>query len=315
MKILVTGGAGFIGTNLVEELVRLKHTVIVIDNLEVTDSNVATLKRLKVAFYKKDIAKYDEIKRLFSKIDIVFHLAAMNRAQRSIEDPLRANASNITGTLNCLEAARQAKVKRFVFISSSSVYAGQRNKNLTEDMPLAPPHPYGVGKLAGEHYARIYHEIYGLETVILRYFSVYGPRQLGMIDKAGVVAKFIHCAVQGKPMEIFGDGEQKRNFTYVKDVVHYSILASQAPSAVGKVINIAAEEEISVNELVALIGKISKKTLKKVYLTRPGGDPDRNPADISMAKKILGYKPQYSFVQGITETVAWYKTTQKTTKQ
>jgi nucleoside-diphosphate-sugar epimerase len=230
----------------------------------------------------------------------------MNRAARSIEKPLDANKSNITGTINVLEASRRAKVKKFVFSSSSSVYAGQRDKLLTEDMPLSPPHPYGVGKLAGEHYARIYHDIYGLKTVTLRFFSVYGPRQLGTIDKAGVVAKFIHNAMNDLPLELYGDGGQKRNFSYVKDVVNFVILASENDDAVGQVFNVAAEKEVSVKELAVIVKKITGKDSSMVYRPLPAGDPSRNPADITKAKKVFKYAPQYDFPTGIEETFHWY---------
>jgi len=311
MKILVTGGAGFIGSHLVEELIKRGHKVKVIDNLSVGDTNLKLLKSLGAEFFKADVGEYNDIKDIFKDVDMVFHLAAMNRAGRSIEMPLEANKANIQGTLNALEASRQASVKKFIFISSSSVYAGQRDKLLTEDMPLSPPHPYGVGKLAGEHYARIYHDIYGLKTVVLRYFSVYGPRQLGNIDKAGVVAKFIHSAVNDLPLEIYGDGDQRRNFSYVKDVINFTILASENDSAVGHVFNVAAQKEVSVKELAAIVSKIMGKRLQIVNKPLPKGDPSRNPADISLAKKFFKYTPRYDFYSGVLETYDWYIKTYK----
>jgi UDP-glucose 4-epimerase len=233
----------------------------------------------------------------------------MNRAQRSIEQPLEANDSNITGTLNCLEAARQNRVKRFVNISSSSVYANQRDVLLEEDMPLAPPHPYGVGKLAGEHYTRIYHEIYGLDTVSLRFFSVYGPRQLGSIDKAGVVAKFIHHAMTGVPIEIYGDGKQLRNFSYVDDVVECVVRASQVSEAIGEVINIASPNEVDVNSLAELVGSVTNKEIEIIHRDALIGDPTRNPANIEKCQSVLGYVPDSSFEKGILQTYQWYKKT------
>jgi UDP-glucose 4-epimerase len=306
MIYLVTGGAGFIGSHLVEKLISKGAEVKVIDNLSVGNNNIPLLKKLGVQFLQADIGDYEKIKDFFKDVDTVFHLAAMNRASRSIEKPLEAHKSNITGTLNCLEAARHAGVKKFVFISSSSVYAGQRNIKLTEEMPLAPPHPYGVGKLAGEHYARIYLELFGLNTVILRYFSVYGPRQLGTIDKAGVVAKFVHKAVNNTPLEVYGTGKQLRNFSYVKDVVNYTLLASENELAVGQTFNIAAEKEISVNEVAETVAAVTSKTVTRTSHPLPAGDPDRNPANIEKAKKILNYVPQYDFETGISETVDWY---------
>jgi len=307
MNCLVTGGAGFIGTNLVEELVKQGHKVRVIDNLSVSSSNVGFLKEIGADLQVEDIANYERIQGLFEGIDVVFHLAAMNRAQRSIEYPLAANAANITGTLNTLEASRRSGVKRFINISSSSVYAGVRDGLLSEDMPLAPPHPYGVGKLAGEHYARIYHQLYNLPTVTLRYFSVYGPRQLGDIEKAGVIAKFIHLASQEKPLEIYGDGEQQRNFTYISDVVKLTMKSSEVPNAVGEVINVANPNEVSVHYLADAVEKVMKKPLERNYLPGLVGDPKRNPADVSKADKLLGFVPEVSFSEGIKRTVEWYR--------
>lgn len=309
MNILVTGGAGFIGTNLVEALTKDGAKVLVIDNLCISDHNVAYLKSLGVNVVVEDIVHYDKIAGHFADIDAVVHLAAMNRAQRSIEDPLKANEVNITGTLNVLEAARQAGVRRFVNVSSSSVYVNLRDRLLEEDMPLAPPHPYGVGKLAGEHYARIYHELYELPTTSLRFFSVYGPRQLGTIDKAGVVAKFIHHAMTDRPLEIYGDGNQLRNFSYVGDVVEYVKRALATEAAVGEVINVANPEEVSVNELAEVVSKVTGRSLKIVHTDPLKGDPSRNPANTKKAIKLLGYEPQVQFEEGIKKTLQWYKET------
>lgn len=311
MKALVTGGAGFIGSHLAERLVELGHNVIVIDNLSVSDCNIPLLKKLGVDIKICDISKFDEIKGFFKGCDIVFHLAAMNRAQRSIENPLLANEYNITGTLNVLEASKNAQVSKVINISSSSVYGAVRERLLSEDMALYPCHPYGVSKLAGEHYTRIYYELYGLQCVTLRYFSVYGPRQLGHIDKAGVIAKFIHCAFSDKPITIYGTGEQKRNFTYVSDVVSLTIKAAETDAAIGKVINIANPNEVSINYLVEVIKGILKKPLKIEYLPPISSDPPRNPADISMLSKILKSSLKIDFEEGIKKTIDWYKETFK----
>lgn len=306
MHYLVTGGAGFIGTNLCEELIRRGHLVSVIDNLSVSDANVAFLQKIGVVLHKKDIVDYDNIKEHFAVADVVVHLAAMNRAQRSIEDPLQANEVNIKGTLNCLEATRQSGVKRFVNISSSSVYANQRDVLLQEDMPLAPPHPYGIGKLTGEHYARVYKELYGLNTVSLRFFSVYGPRQLGSIDKAGVVAKFIHHAMQDSPLEIYGEGSQLRNFSYVGDVVECVLRASEKESAIGEVINVASAQEVDVNYLASVVKEVTGKDIEIKHTPALKGDPSRNPANTEKCAKLLGFTPQTSFEEGIRKTYEWY---------
>ncbi|HAW49426.1 TPA: hypothetical protein DCX16_00510 [bacterium] len=307
MKVLVTGGCGFIGSHLVERLIELGNNVVAIDNLSVSDCNVSSLKKLSACIYPYDISDYNSISSLFDGVDMVFHLAAMNRAQRSIKNPLLANASNITGTLNVLEASCKAGVSKFVNISSSSVYAGVRDRLLSEDMLLSPPHPYGVGKLAGEHYARIYWELYKLPTTTLRYFSVYGPRQLGDIENAGVIAKFIHCAFSGKPLTVYGDGEQKRNFTYVSDVVDITIKAGLVNKTIGNIINVANSREVSVNYLISIIKKFIKRDIDVEYLPRIQGDPERNPADITKAKEILEFSPKVDFEEGIQKTIEWYK--------
>lgn len=309
MRYLITGGAGFIGTNLAEELVRRGNEVSVIDNLCISDVNIPFLAENGVTVFVKDIADFESIEPCFADVDVVVHLAAMNRAQRSIEMPLEANEVNIKGTLNCLEAARRHGVTRFVNVSSSSVYANQRDVLLEEDMPLAPPHPYGVGKLTGEHYARIYKELYGLNTVSLRFFSVYGPRQLGDIDKAGVVAKFIHHAMTGAPLEIYGDGKQQRNFSYVGDVVECVIRATEKEAAIGEVINIASAEEVDVNHLAEVVKEVTGKPIEIVHVDPLKGDPSRNPANVKKCEQILGYVPQCSFQEGIGKTFAWYTKT------
>lgn len=305
---LVTGGAGFIGSNLCKLLVSKGAKVIALDNLSIGDNNVAFLEDLGVDVVVEDIRSYDAIEKHFTGVDVVVHLAAMNRAQRSIENPIEANEVNITGTLNCLEAARKHSIGRFVNISSSSVYANQRDVLLHENMELAPPHPYGVGKLTGEHYARVYYELFGLETVSLRFFSVYGPRQLGHIDKAGVVAKFIHKALRDETIEVYGDGEQMRNFSYIEDVIECVVRASVNESAVGEVINVANPTEVSVNSIVALVEEAVGKKLRVEHLDPLKGDPTRNPANTEKCQRVLEYSPTHSFEEGITLTTDWHNT-------
>jgi len=304
--ILVTGGAGFIGSNLVEALLARNFSVKVIDDLSVSDANLSFIKKMGAEFYKQDISKFSTIKNIFKDVELVFHLAAMNRAQKSIQDPLRANEVNITGTLNVLESSRQAGVKKVVNVSSSSVYKRKGAVPLKENDFLEPPHPYGVGKLAGDHYARIYHELYGVDTTTLRYFSVYGPRQLGNIDKAGVIAKFIHLIQNNLQIEVYGDGAQTRNFTYVSDVVDATIKAGESSKSVGETFNLASDKEVSVNNLINMVEKHTCKKANVKYGDKLKGDPDSNPADISKAKKILGFSPRVNIDEGIRNTVRWY---------
>jgi UDP-glucose 4-epimerase len=285
--------------------------VSVVDSLCMGDSNVAFLEEQGVIIYKKDIVDFEDILPCFKGVDVVVHLAAMNRAQRSIEMPLEANEVNIKGTLNCLEAAKRNEVKRFINISSSSVYASQRDVLLEEGMPLSPPHPYGIGKLAGEHYSRVYKELYDLNTVSLRFFSVYGPRQLGNIDKAGVVAKFIHHAMNEIPLEIYGDGKQLRNFSYVKDVVECVLLACEKEEAVGEIINIANPREVDVNYLASVVEEVTGKNIEIKHTTALDGDPSRNPANTEKCEILLGITPQSTFEEGVKKTYEWYVDSRK----
>jgi UDP-glucose 4-epimerase len=308
-KILVTGGAGFIGSNLCIALAARGEQVVALDNLSVSESNLPILKEHGVEFVKADIADYEEMEKHFKGVDIVYHVAAMNRAQRSIEDPRAANAANITGTLNVLEAMRKHSVTRIIFVSSSSVYAG-REAALKEDAPVAPPHPYGVGKLAGEHYVRIYGDLFDVRWTTLRFFSVYGPHQLGNIDKAGVIAKFIYQAFNGKPLSVYGDGSSLRNFTYVGDVVRCLLLALDKPQAQGNIINVANAREVSVNEIADAVQRITGKNVGVVHEPALKGDPPRNLPDTNKAKQLLGYEAEVSIEEGVAKTVAWYLSTQ-----
>tara|TARA_Y100000591_G_C21730527_1_gene643825 strand:+ start:60 stop:1001 length:942 start_codon:yes stop_codon:yes gene_type:complete len=296
---IVTGGAGFIGSSLVEELISSGANVKIIDNLSVGKQNVKLLTKIGAEIFECDICKFEEIEELFTNVDYVFHLAAMNRAQRSINDPIKSNNINVNGTLNCLHLSYLSKVKKFIFASSSSVYKGVENKALNEGMFLEPLHPYGIGKLTGEHYCRIYNELYNLKTVVLRYFSVYGPRQRGDIEHAGVIAKFFLQAKQNKDITIYGDGNQRRNFSMVLDVVKGTLLGAVKERAIGEIINIASEKEYTVREIAENIIKITNSKSKIVFLEPLKGDPMRNKANISKAKNILEFQADYNLQRGL----------------
>ena len=296
---IVTGGAGFIGSSLVEELISSGANVKIIDNLSVGKQNVKLLTEKGAEILECDICKYEEIKDLFSNVDYVFHLAAMNRAQRSINDPVKSNDINVNGTLNCLHLSHLNKVKKFIFISSSSVYKGVENKALKEGMFLEPLHPYGIGKLAGEHYCRIYNDLFNLRTVVLRYFSVYGPRQRGDIEHAGVIAKFFLQAKENKDITIYGNGNQRRNFSMVLDVVKGTLLGAVKDRAIGEIINIASAKEYTVKEIAESIIKITKSKSKIVFLEPLKGDPMRNKADVSKASNILEFQADYDLQKGL----------------
>jgi nucleoside-diphosphate-sugar epimerase len=309
---LVTGGAGFIGTNLCEELRKTGARVIALDDLRVSDKNKPFLQSIGVEVVEKDIANFEDIVPHFAGVDVVFHLAAMNRAQRSIENPSEANKTNVTGTINVLEACRrQPRMPKLVFASSSSVYS-LRSGLLSEDDALKPSHPYGVGKLAGEQYVRVYGELYGLRYVTLRLFSVYGPRQLGDITHAGVIAKFIYQARSGKPLTVNGDGSQRRNFTYVADVVRSILLASTALKAEQTILNIANPTEITVKEVAQTIEKVTHARGGITWGHVQVADVTRNAANVERARLLLGYEPHVSFSEGIALTVAWYDSQKET---
>jgi len=298
-KCIVTGGAGFIGSSLVEKLISSGATVKIIDNLSVGKQNVDFLKKIGAKIVESDICDYDEIKSEFRDVHYVFHLAAMNRAQRSINDPIKSNDINVNGTLNCLHISHLNKVKKFIFVSSSSVYKGVENEALKEGMFLEPLHPYGIGKLSGEHYCRIYNDLFDLNTVVLRYFSVYGPRQRGDIEHAGVIAKFFLQAKENKDITVYGNGNQRRNFSMVLDVVKGTLLGAIKDKAIGEIINIASEKEYTVKEIAENIIKITNSKSKIVFLEPLRGDPMRNKADVSKANNILEFQADYDLQKGL----------------
>ncbi|HIA76027.1 MAG TPA: NAD-dependent epimerase/dehydratase family protein [Dehalococcoidia bacterium] len=303
-KCLVTGGAGFIGSHLTEELVSFGNEVSVIDDFSTGKHNLKLLTAAGVKIHESDITNISQIEPFFRDIDIIFHLAAMNRAQRGISDPLRCNEINVTGTLNCLKLAVDNSIDKFIFASSSSVYGSVTNNKLDEEMDLKPLNPYGVGKLSAEHYCRIFYEIFGLKTTILRYFSVYGPRQQGGIDHAGVIAKFINLSLAGRKLPIYGNGLQKRNFSYVKDVVDATILAAASDNLNGDVINIASEKEYSVLDVTNRIISETSSESEIDYQPPLAGDPSRNPANINKLKTVLNFSPKHPLNKGLKQTIS-----------
>lgn len=302
MKCLVTGGAGFIGSHLVEELINHGNEVVVFDNLS-TGKNENLIKSLGAELLVKDIVDFESLNKSMEDIDVVFHLAAMNRAERSVRDPLASHQVNATGTLNVLEAARKNNVNKVVFSSSSSVYGSSKQFPRKEERFLMPSHPYAVSKATGENYCKVYNEIYGIKTVILRYFSVYGPRQRHDIDYPAVIPLFIHKILNDDALNVYGNGNQTRNFTYVKDCVNATISSSIKKEAEGETINIASSREYSINELITILENIIGKKARVKYLPKRAGDPIGNAADITKAKKILKYSQKFSFEEGLKETI------------
>ncbi len=299
MKYLVTGGAGFIGSHLVDELIRQNHKVIVIDNL--STGKKENLNQ-KADFHKLDICDFKKIKPLFSGIDGVFHLAAIPRVPISVENPVLTTKVNILGTVNVFKAAIENSAKRIVFSSSSSVYGDQKKLPLKEDMAPNPLSPYALQKLAGEQFAKLFTQLYKIPTICLRYFNVYGPRIDFNSDYSLVLGKFLKLRAQNKPLTIFGDGEQTRGFCYVNDVVEANIKAMESSKLKGgEVLNIGQEKSYSINYLSKLIGGEIQ------YLPRRLGDVLHTKADVSLAKELLDWQPKVDFPEGVESTKKWFQ--------
>jgi UDP-glucose 4-epimerase len=307
VKYIVTGGAGFIGSHIAEILVKRGDEVTIIDNFfsGKKENIIPFLIGKKSVFIEGSITNLPLLKRCFSGADGIFHQAAIASVPRSIKNPAATNEANVTGTLNVLIAARDCGIKKVVFASSSSVYGDTPTLPKHEDMKPAPLSPYAVSKLAGEHYLQVFHHVYGLHTISLRYFNVFGPRQDPKSEYAAVIPKFITAVLAGKPITVFGDGEQTRDFTYVKDVVNANIHAMES-NAQG-VFNIACNRRISINDLAALVMEITGKTVPVRHEPPRAGDVRDSLADISRAEKAFGYSPGYTVREGLEETIAWYR--------
>ena len=307
MKYIVTGGAGFIGSHIVEELAQKRHDVVIIDNLFSGKSeNIGPfLDGDRVTFVKGSITDPALLKSTFTGADGIFHQAAIASVPRSIDNPVATNEANVTGTLNVLLAARDAGVRRVVFASSSAVYGDTPTLPKQEDMTPNPRSPYAVSKLAGEQYLSVFSEVYGIGTISLRYFNVFGPRQDPDSLYAAVIPRFITNILHHRSLSIFGDGGQTRDFTYVKDVVHANIRAME--SGAQGVFNVACCRRISVQELAALIMEITGISVPLTFEPPRAGDIRDSLADISRAQAAFGYKPEYTVKSGLAETVDWFR--------
>jgi UDP-glucose 4-epimerase len=307
-KVVVTGGAGFIGSHIVEKLLELGAEVTVIDDFSSgKKENLAQQENnTKLKVHNKSICDKD-IQELFEGADIVFHVAAIPRVQYSIKFPEETNKANIDGTLNVLEACRKAGVKRVVYSASSSAYGDQDKLPLVETMAPNPMSPYALQKLVGEYYCKLYYLIHGVGTISLRYFNVYGPRQDPSGGYACLIPKSINLTLEGKSPVIYGDGENTRDFTYVKDVVEANVLAATTENkdAFGKVFNIGNGKNLSVNFVVKSI--IGDKEIKPEH-TDPVVEPKDTLADISKTKENIDWQPKYTFEEGLKETIEWFKT-------
>ena len=307
MRYLVTGGAGFIGSNTVDELVRRGHGVVVLDDLSSgKEDNLAEV-RSKITFMKGSITDIEVVQKAMVQADYVIHLAARTSVPRSVKDPVDTNRINVDGTLNVLVAARDNKVKRVVFAASSSAYGDTPTLPKTEDMQPVPISPYGVSKYVGELYAQTFGRCYGLENVCLRYFNIFGPRQDRDSPYSGVLSRFSTAFLDSAPPVVFGDGEQTRDFTYVDNAVQANVLACEAPSASGRTFNVGTGRAVSLNQVLQMLQKTSGKTLETKYEPSREGDIRDSLADIRLAKEFLGYEPAVLFEEGLERTYAWYQ--------
>jgi UDP-glucose 4-epimerase len=307
MKYIVTGGAGFIGSHIVENLVQNNHDVVIFDNLfSGMLSNIEPfLKKDSVTFVKGSITDLPLLAKTFEGADGIFHEGAIASVPRSIANPVATNEANVTGTLNVLVAARDCGVRKVLFASSSSVYGNTKTLPKCEDMMPHPLSPYAVSKLTGEYYMNVFSKVYGIQTLSLRYFNVFGPRQDPKSQYAAVIPNFITSILKHKSPTVYGDGGQTRDFTYVKDVVQANIRAMESKAQ--GVFNVAYCKQIDLNELASLIMEITGIVVPLVYEPVRTGDVRDSLADITRAKHAFGYAPEYTVKTGLMETIEWYR--------
>jgi UDP-glucose 4-epimerase len=304
---LVTGGAGFIGSNLVATLLERGDDVRVLDDFSTGKRENLARVTERIALHEASVADEAAVREAVDGVDYVLHQAALASVPRSVSDPVSCHRVNLTGTLALLLAARDAGVKRVVFAASSSAYGDQPALPKDESMAPSPLSPYAASKLACEYYCRAFTECYGLETVCLRYFNIYGPRQDPESVYAAVIPKFITAMLAGERPVIFGDGEQSRDFTYVADCVRANLLATTAERAAGQTVNIACGGRYSLNDLVGLLNGILGTSIEPVYQAERAGDVKHSQADIGLARQLLGYEPQVAFEDGLAKTVEWFR--------
>ncbi|MFZ0821310.1 MAG: SDR family oxidoreductase [Candidatus Acidiferrales bacterium] len=306
MRYLVTGGAGFIGSNTVDELVRRDHSVAVLDDFSAGKEQNLRDAVGRIELFRGSITDLAAVRKACNGTDYVIHLAARTSVPDSVKDPLETNRTNIEGTLNVLVAARDAKVRRVVYAASCAAYGETLELPNRESMTPAPISPYGLTKLVGELYAGVFGRCYGLETVSLRYFNVFGPRQDPGSPYSGVLSKFMLALIEGKQPVVFGDGEQSRDFIFVGNVVQANLLACEAPGVTGGVFNIGSGARFTLNKTLRLLEKISGKHAAAKYEPPRAGDILHSQADISISRKMLDYNPSVGFEEGLRRTWDWY---------
>ena len=310
MRFLITGGAGFIGSHLVEHLVAAGHDVTVLDDLSSgSRANLAAVRR-QIRFIRGSVTDLNTCRRAVAGVDCVLHHAAVTSVQRSVDEPLVTHQVNATGTLNVLLAAREKGVRRLVYAGSTSAYGNPDTLPNSEEHVTRPLSPYAASKLAGEEYCVAFHATYGLETVVLRYFNIFGPRQDPNSQYAAVVPRFITTALAGERPTIFGDGGQTRDFVYIANIVHANLLAARAPAAgvVGQVFNVGCGKGVSVNQLWEHIRTLAGVPLAPQYTEGRAGEVRNSVAGLAKTTRLLGYQPIIDFEEGLRQTVAFYRT-------
>jgi nucleoside-diphosphate-sugar epimerase len=307
MWYLVTGGAGFIGSNIVDELIRRGHEVTVLDDLSAgKESNLADV-RGKIDLHIGSITDLATVQSACHGAECVIHLAARTSVPRSVQNPVETNHVNIDGTLNVLVAARDAKVRRCVYAASSSAYGETPTLPKTEAMQPNPISPYGITKYVGELYAQVFGRVYGLENVCVRYFNVFGPRQDPTSQYSGVLSRFMLAVIEGQPPVVYGDGEQSRDFTFIENIVDETLRACEAKGASGMVFNGGTGARITLNQVLKLLEKVTGEKIQAKYDPPRTGDIRDSQADITLARKVLGYEPRVHFEEGLQRTWEWYK--------
>lgn len=306
-KVLVTGGAGFIGSNLTEELIKRGAKVTILDNL-VTGFR-ENLEEIKgdFDFIEGDINDDDKLKKAIENVEIVFHQAALPSVPRSVENPVETHQACVNGTFNLLLKSKENGVRRLIYAASSSAYGNQKTLPKVETMLPKPFSPYAAAKLMGEYYCQVFSRVYKLETICLRYFNVFGPRQNPSSQYSGVISRFIDALMRGEKPVIYGDGEQSRDFTYIANVVNANINASSTSKGIGEVINAANGERITLNELLNVLKKITDKNEASVeYLPERQGDVKHSQADNNLAINYLGYEKLFDLEDGLKQTIEWW---------
>ncbi|MBN1361612.1 MAG: SDR family oxidoreductase [Sedimentisphaerales bacterium] len=306
-KFLVTGGAGFIGSNICKRLVAEGCFVRVVDNLLTGKRSNLDGVIDKIEFVEADMGDEHVARSVVKDVDVILHEGALPSVPRSVDDPAATHQHCVDATFTLLMAARDARVKRFVYAASSSAYGDTPTLPKVESMPTSPLSPYAVGKLVGEYYCSVFSKVFGLETISLRYFNVFGPQQDPTSQYAAAIPAFVTAILKDQPPTIYGDGEQSRDFTYIDNVVEANLCAARAAKTDGEVVNVACGEKITVNEIIAMINEIVGKNVKPIYAPPRPGDVKHSLADITVARELIGFEPVVLFREGLERAITWYR--------